>query len=357
MTDLRPLEDRVTEVLRRQAEGLDVPARPELDSALVSLPAARRRLRRWPVAALSAAAALAVVVALVANLGARPADRLTTQPADEGAGTTTTVPTTTVPTTTVPVPPGALKFATGQVSMIVAELVIEAGGERFVTAGPVTTHSDPGVLNAYTTLELTWTEHGREMRLFLYFMSDGVDWWANEIRTYDGAPRGSWVSYIGEFFRTPLGRPFTGDVDMDAPDGTARLQLSGLRLQAFLRPASCDTATGAYALELPASSILVRGGYGISATLLDAATCTVASPNTAIAFEWRSDDTSVVTVRPDGKRADLSSAGAGRTRVHVLARDRTSGQVVAEASVDVESDPAGPPQPLPVATTLPRITG
>ena len=46
---------------------------------------------------------------------------------------------------------------------------------------------------------------GVEMRLNIYFASDGHDWWANEIRTYNGKSPGDWIEYTGTFFRTPLG--------------------------------------------------------------------------------------------------------------------------------------------------------
>lgn len=69
--------------------------------------------------------------------------------------------------------------------------------------------SDPGGLN-YTTLEATWYEHDVEMRLNMYFRSDGVNWWSDEIRTYDGNSTGAWLFYKGMFFTRPVGTPFRG---------------------------------------------------------------------------------------------------------------------------------------------------
>lgn len=108
-------------------------------------------------------------------------------------------------------------------------------------------HSDPGRRNAYTTFERIWTEHSVEMRLFIYFYSDGRDWWASEIRIYDGHTNAEWLAAVGEWFRSPLGQAFSGNLDLtlgvppwsEEPPGKrgpGRLTMHGLVLHAFAAP-------------------------------------------------------------------------------------------------------------------------
>jgi hypothetical protein len=99
----------------------------------------------------------------------------------------------------------------------------------------VQVHSDRGEPRRYTTLEVTWPRRENvSMRLNIYFQSDGIDWWASEIRVSDGWPDGSWVTVVGERFRTPLGQACLGDLHL--VDGGARLDIEGLHVQAFAAP-------------------------------------------------------------------------------------------------------------------------
>ena len=81
-------------------------------------------------------------------------------------------------------------------------------------ASPTTVDSDPGH-RRYWTLEAYWTEHDVGQRLYMYFGSDGIDWWVDEIRTYDGHESGEWVYADGPFFRSRLGEAFEGDVRIE----------------------------------------------------------------------------------------------------------------------------------------------
>jgi hypothetical protein len=80
-----------------------------------------------------------------------------------------------------------------QVSLTADTVSIDVDRKKYVTASPVQVHSDPGIWQGYTTLELRWLEHGVEMRFSIYFTSDGHQWWSDEIRTYDGRKDGKWV--------------------------------------------------------------------------------------------------------------------------------------------------------------------
>jgi hypothetical protein len=136
------------------------------------------------------------------------------------------------PTSTTSANPVA--WSTSTVSLTASDFWIVADGQTYL-ANPnaVDVHSDPGD-SMYTTLELVWTERGREMRFFTYFYSDGSSkWWSNEMRTYDGQPSGDWLFYTGMFFQSPYGSPFRGDVDLknDASDSIrGELHLHGLVL-------------------------------------------------------------------------------------------------------------------------------
>lgn len=72
---------------------------------------------------------------------------------------------------------------------------------------PMSIHSDPGNPK-YTSLEVMWVEQGVQMRLFIYFTSDGKQWWSKEFRTYNGQAQGDWIYYYGDFFRSTLGTPY-----------------------------------------------------------------------------------------------------------------------------------------------------
>ena len=94
--------------------------------------------------------------------------------------------------------------------------------------------SDPGDAT-YRTLEVTWQEHGVEMRLSLYFGGDGGQAWIDEVRIYDGLPQGKWLTVDGRYATVPLRTFWSGDLDIafPVPAGTApaRLHLAGVALR------------------------------------------------------------------------------------------------------------------------------
>ncbi|HET8933716.1 MAG TPA: hypothetical protein VFN67_09765 [Polyangiales bacterium] len=142
----------------------------------------------------------------------------------------------------------SVDWSTPTVQLTSDDFRIAVGGKAFLGhAADAGLNSDPGRPDAYTTLERIWTEHGVEMRLFMYFYSDGTDWWSSEIRIYDGEANAEWLAAIGEWFRRPLGQSFEGDLDLtlgvppwsaEKPGnrGPGRLTMRGLVLQAFAAP-------------------------------------------------------------------------------------------------------------------------
>lgn len=129
---------------------------------------------------------------------------------------------------------------TGSVRLEADDFYIEAAGVLYRAAVPgVLVGGNPGN-STFRTLELEWTEHGTDMRLYIYFEADAATWSSYEIRTYDGAPSSDgtrWVYYYGPFFESAVGSQFVGDVDLTS-DGSdngvvGRLHFTNLRLSVF----------------------------------------------------------------------------------------------------------------------------
>jgi len=328
------LEARLAELFAAQAGALDVPSRDHPDLGHLR-PARRLGHPRGRYVLVAAALVTTMVLSAVwlvsARSGPATVDAAGPDP-DAGEAEAPLAP-----------PPVADRFhvETKQVSLTADALTIDVGDRTFGTAAtPIEVRSDPGTRNEYTTLELTWREHDVEMRLYAYFASDGRDWWSNEIRTYDGNAQGEWIYYTGEFFRSPLGTAFAGDLDVTGTDHgvTGRLRLPNLRLQAFLPPAACAAPIGPYALEAAYDVLDVRldaSGFGTTVTLLDTATCLPVPDPDDFVYDWTIDDGAVATVTPDGPRADLAPVRPGTTTLLVIARDPLTGAVLAEVAVPV----------------------
>jgi hypothetical protein len=332
------LETHLRDLFERQADSMPVGTRAWDDQvATVSTIVERRRSRAALAAVVATAAAVALVVGIVAiapgndvSVGGQP-----------GAG-------------------GAVQFHTPQVSLTADDLTIEAGGRTYAPADKtVDVHSDPGT-KRYQTIELIWNEQGVEMRLFMYFTSDGHDWWSNEIRTYNGRAEGDWISYTGTFFRTPLGQAFTGNVDLAGTEGSGHLHLANARLEPFLTPAVCDHPTAKYAISRTYDHAdIAQGvsGFAFSTMpLLDTATCTPVDDPHDFSYEWEITNPAVAliqasagpraswgsppdTVTTDAGRArvrldptqavNLYKVGPGTATLHLTARRRSTGKVVA----------------------------
>jgi hypothetical protein len=124
----------------------------------------------------------------------------------------------TPPVNITPIPPELLSanWITPQVYLEARYLNMSINGKHFwENPENVIIHSDPGDSN-YTTLEMTWYENGVEMRINMYFRSDGQKWWLDELRSYNGQDLGDWiyydVAYYGgsKFIERPLEEPYIG---------------------------------------------------------------------------------------------------------------------------------------------------
>ena len=305
------IEDQIRFVLRSQADAMHVPdVRSDDQVARIGAPPPRRRAR------LSIALVAAVVVVVS---GIAVALRRAEPPA---AGTS------------------SFHFETPTVRLDASSVEVVIGDQTFVPTSDVRVEGDPGTPNEYTTLELSWHDRGIEQRINMYFTSDGTDWWANEIRTYNGQVNGDWIEPAaqGEYFKRSLGVAYVGGLDLP------NLRIQDMTLEVFRRPAACDGATDPIALIADYPIIdSFPGGFGASFQLLDTATCT-AIPVEPYTFEYTSDDLTVAAVAvpqtdfpdypPAKTRLELQLVGPGTTAIHATAKDK-AGNVVGTADMRV----------------------
>lgn len=265
---MNTLDDDLRDLFARQADAMHVPT-PILDQPLAQLTSLdARRERRW---LLPAAA-----VVLVAVGGVALAQR-----------TTPDVPAS-VPAAEPDTSGAPFSFETPTVRLS-ADSIEVVNGDQVSIPAAVAVHSDPGT-SEFTSLELSWSDAGAERRLFIMFASDSAEWWASEIRTTDQA--GEWVTTPEgqRWFTSPLGKAWTGDVDLP------NLRISGLTIEAFLRPAPCDTPTSPIAVVSAYPTIEGSPGDGFAGRidLIDTSTCTPIDP-TPYTFTAVVDDPSIVT--------------------------------------------------------------
>lgn len=368
------LESRIRTVLDHQAERIAVPPpRPIVpgDPDRWS-PSLRRGLRGSPAGTsrpllLTACAVVAVSVAIGAVAIVRDGSTATIDPAGDPArpdGVAADAAT----------PAAHLDLDTGVgVRLRASSLTVETDGRTFqaptasVDDG-LEVHGDPGIspddpAGGYTSLELSWFEDDIEMRVNLYFASDGTDWWVSEIRTYDGAPAGEWTTATttisgpttitadgDEWFRSPLGQPYVGDIDVGP------LHVADAELEAFTPPAtSCDGSgtPGELMIDPGVNDVIERldapeasvTGHAFVVVVRDAATCqpvplddlridAVADDGTPVAADW-TDRASMPG--PHTGEVDLSfdfASDTGPSSIRIEAID-PSDRVVATLDVPV----------------------
>jgi hypothetical protein len=321
---------------RFRSAGVAVRERGGRSAPVTTVAAVGHARRRRAGSAIAAVVAVVVVSLAVLSLAGRGGTSTVRTGANGG-----TAPSTTAPTPTAP----AINWNTSTVSLQADQVGIVAAGQDFApptSAHQIDVHSDPGDLPpaGYTTLELTWEQHGVEMRINIYFESDAHRWWANEIRIYNGKATGAdWVTFDGRWFDAPLGQPYTGDLHL-AKDG-ASLDIGGLLLKAFVEPSACQQHQTPDALQALYPTIemgLPPSGYGAAVRLFDGS-CTPITDLSGVAIAWTAEDPSIVAVATDAgmpvTTAGLTGRRAGSTVVHVVARDKATGALLATTSMQV----------------------
>lgn len=340
------LETRLTELFDRQARAFPESTREWSDNPVSPMnPLDEQRKRRRARTTFGAVGALAAAVAVIVGVMNynQSGGRVRVKPPVQGQPLGRAV---------------SWQSENNLVQFKADDFLIEANGKQFSPQKtPVAVDSDPGSAD-YWTLEVTWQEHGVEMRIFIYFASDGRDWWATEIRTYDGKTDDDWIEpYLGTYFKSPLGRPFVGDLDLVDKATGSSLHVHGLRLETHPKKFDCTVGSGTYAIVLDRPAFELSPGtsaMGETALLLDRVACATVPQPDRYTLTWSSTDPSVATVAP----ADCTGMGpspgpaladacrrgevplytgvkAGQTTFHVVAKDRSTGAVVAQLDIPV----------------------
>jgi len=148
-------------------------------------------------------------------------------------------------------------WKTEVVELQAADFWIDTAGRRFLGAGQMRVSSDPGSAT-YRTLELTWLEHGAEMRVNIYFGGDTTHWWVDEIRTYDGTAQSpDWLFYRAPEIRALIGQPWVGNVNLTSVSssqqgrGPGTLHFGTLRLASMPRDEVNVPADGPILVPIP----------------------------------------------------------------------------------------------------------
>ncbi|KKQ35995.1 MAG: hypothetical protein US53_C0067G0008 [Candidatus Woesebacteria bacterium GW2011_GWA1_37_7] len=193
------------------------------------------------------------------------------------------------------------------VKLTASDFFILVGGKRFSAKDIQLSRlaSDPGDRN-YTTFEAGWMENGVEMRLYMNFRADNQNWWAYEIKTYDGNSPGDWKIFtkIAPYFKTPLGQTFVSDVvGLTSDDGTASIYFKDLFLEAF---ANSEPISANYTLTPPPgtdinmqiTTSLANPEYGVSAKLYDK-NGNIVSDQSDYRYEWNVEFPNIASVSLD----------------------------------------------------------
>ncbi len=124
--------------------------------------------------------------------------------------------------------PNPVSWVSNNVSIQADDFYLIANNRKFFAkVYPVYTSETSGMINSslsYTRMDIEWFENGELMSLMLYIKKDNQKWWASSVSTSNGEVTGVPIYYpnpplqtdpaggSGNYFQTPLGQVFTGDV-------------------------------------------------------------------------------------------------------------------------------------------------
>lgn len=144
----------------------------------------------------------------------------------------------------------SIAWMTDSVSLAAQNFYIQIGRTFFTAVKNSYTIRSDSDGTTKKTFEVTWKEFNpeindiTEMKMILYFQTDGIYWWSNEIKTYNGKKNGEWIVYkpVSEnkpFFKTLNGLTFTGSETLSStPIGQGTIVLENMKLNPFF-PSYC----------------------------------------------------------------------------------------------------------------------
>jgi hypothetical protein len=377
------LESALRELFARQAHATPVITPPwDAASLAQAWPSRRRRTRRhviaWGVAAMLTVTATVAIVATQIHTEARHVV----------VGSTANA---------------GLPWSTHTVSLTATDFALDIYGKHFTAADQWVDLIFESAGSRSTVLVASWREHDIPLHLAFSFASDGKDWWTDAITLQ--AEQQDLPLPQTTLFRRPLGTPFDGNVDLPisgpppttVPQRAATVPVHGtvhftdLHLEPF-HYAACDHAPGRYIfdtygdiavrnhtvnvkpLNISLNAPVESRSFTATPTLLDTTTCVPVSDFHNLQFDWRSVDTSIVTVRyapscyglgtsfpppmlaacAAHAAAVITPTGRGQTTITITLRQHPSTKIEATTNLSMNVQPCtdkDPPRPGPWCTT------
>lgn len=155
--------------------------------------------------------------------------------------------------------PCPINWKTDTITVSADEFYIVANGSYYIPNAALKLTSDPGN-EQYTTLEASWLDGTKEMRLNLYFAADENHWWVSEVRTYNGNTPGDWIYYSDNKIQAPIGSQFKkhGEYTLDCQFG--QVYFKNLKIKVNLNKPVKET------IVEPCTELLLEKGTFLRAT-------------------------------------------------------------------------------------------
>jgi len=202
-------------------------------------------------------------------------------------------------------------WKTNYAKLAASNFYIRIGDKFYYGADDIRISSDPGTTR--TTLELTWNENSRAMRLNFYFkmISDSM-WELYDLRTYDGSVAGNWIYYSpkdslgNNVSSTPWHQNYAAERKFlpKASNIDAEIICQECSFNAFINSSqytgeeySLEVMNGLPANETISVSTNPMTGYGVN-VLLRGINGQVIIDQKNITYKWQPRNTNLVEVKP-----------------------------------------------------------
>ncbi len=367
------LEDALQDMFTFQSRRLTVPNTRSNDliaePLLISTTTVAVGRSQTPLV-LAAAASIVVALAFVgiatgSNQPNEPSLAAVSAAGDDPSGSAATSVTTTEPTpvaTKVRNQITLLKpfsFRTKTVRFEADQIQLTYDGETFdysitidegeIIGNGVLGFGEAGIWQQSTNLRLVGDRDRVPVLVEFDFESDGIDWWAAEIRTSYGEGKPDWVRETGQFFRTPLGTGFTGDLALE------HLEITGLEVEAFRKPLLCSSPKHELVIDFDDPYATIHQGLNLDylrePMLIELGMQAFNSESCAptavegLIIDVTVDDSSILTVENVryGDEVGVFSiqvlaTAVGRTRINLVVRD-PAGTILADQSFPAQAWP------------------